>query len=53
MNKELKEMFKEFEFNEKPEEMVYEVNHTELSEEEILSDSIYMFSLKNGNIIKL
>ena len=26
MNKELKEMFKEFEFNEKPEELVYEVN---------------------------
>ena len=34
-------------------EMVYEVNHTELSEEEILSDSIYMFNRENGNIIKL
>ena len=34
-------------------EMVYEVNHTELSEEEILSDSLYMFNWENGNIIKL
>ena len=34
-------------------EMVYEVNHTELPEEDILSDSIYLFSVKNGKITKL
>jgi len=34
-------------------EMVYEVNHTELSEEEILSDSVYLFSLQNLKITKL
>lgn len=33
--------------------MVYEVNHTELSEEEILSDSIYLFKCGEGQITKL
>lgn len=33
--------------------MVYEVNHTELSAEEILSDSIYLFKRNGGLITKL
>lgn len=34
-------------------EMVYEVNHTELSQEEILSNSVYLFSFKEDRITKL
>lgn len=33
--------------------MVYEVNHTELEEEEILSDSIYLFKRSGGIISKV
>lgn len=34
-------------------DMVYEVNHTELSREEILSDSVYLFKRSSGIITKL
>lgn len=34
-------------------DMVYEVNHTELPKEEILSDSVYLFKRSEGSITKL
>lgn len=34
-------------------DMVYEVNHTELPKEEILSDSVYFFKRSEGSITKL
>lgn len=34
-------------------DMVYEVNHTELATEEILSDSVYLFKCSSGMITKL
>ena len=34
-------------------DMVYEVNHTEVCAEEILSDSVYLFKNSNGMITKL